>query len=444
MAIPATHANVAHLYRRAAFGGLPEEVEAGVGAGVEATVERLLDWSASPPDTDHPPLPDPREQRQNPGRYGQVTLDVQRWWVGRMIASPTPALEKLTLFWHGHFATSLRKVRALAAMVAQNQLFRRAGTGSFPELTRAVSKDPAMMVWLDLLQSRVGAPNENWARELLELFTMGRDNGYAQADVTEAARAFTGYRLDPAAGYAFRFVPRLHDGGTKTVLGVTGPLTGDDVIDVVMGRPETPRFVASRVWFRYASAAPPAGVLDDLTAAFAARLDTTDLLRALFTHPGFYAADVRHGLAAQPTETFVRLVRGLQVPPEVWQPAVVAIGFLGQVLFAPPNVGGWGHNGTWLGTSVSGSRALVGRRLGLWLAPALDQGHPVASELAGLLGDPDAFASRLFARLGAVELTPGTVEAMRGYLSSSSGQAPGRRLAGAVTLAAVSPEVVLS
>lgn len=443
MAIAATHANVAHLLRRAAFGGLPEEIEAGVQAGVEATVERLLDWSLSPPDTDHPPLPDPREQLADPGNSRELTLEVQRWWVNRMLTSPAPALEKLTLFWHGHFATSLLKVRVHAAMVNQNQLFRRAGTGSFPQLTKAVSRDPAMMYWLDLLQSRAGALNENWARELLELFTMGQNNGYTQADVTEAARAFTGYRLDPANGYAFVFVPRFHDGGTKTFLGVTGTLTGDDVIDIVMARPETPRFVASRVWFRYASASPPAGVLDDLGAAFASRLDVTDLLRALFTHPAFYADEVRHGLVGQPTESFVRLIRGLDVPPDVWRPAVIGIGFLGQVLFAPPTVGGWGHNRTWLATSVAGARAILGRQLGAWATAAVQSGHPLATHLAGLLGRPDLFLQTLFGRLGAVEVSAGTAEALRGYLADSAGQAAPRRLAGAIHLAATAPEVVL-
>ncbi|MBK9180674.1 MAG: DUF1800 domain-containing protein [Acidimicrobiales bacterium] len=443
MAIPATRANASHLLRRAAFGGVPEEVDAAVAAGIEATVERLLQVGASPPDTPPFAIPSALDQVRDPAGVPRVTRDLQAYWLGRMAVSPTPALEKLVLFWHGHFATSVRKVIADRSMWQQNQLFRRIGAGSFPALVKAVSRDPAMVRWLDLRESDKGAVNENFARELLELFTMGRDNGYTQLDVAEAARAFTGHKLDPRADLAFVFVPAAHDAGRKTFLGVSGNLGGDDIVDIVVRQPQTARFVASRLWFRYASATPPAGVLDDLAAAFARRLDVTDLLRALLTHPAFYGDDVRHGLVATPVEVFVRVVRALAWGPDQWGQGAGAPALLGQILFAPPNVGGWGHNGTWLGSSVAASRALVARQAGTLAVALARAGNQVCAGLRGSVGDADAFTSGVMGRLGVTEVSTGTRDAVSRYVAGARGQSTDRVFAGAVSLALVAPEAVL-
>ena len=174
----------------------------------------------------------------------------------------------------------------------------------------AVTHDGAMNLWLDLYTSIAGNPNENYARELMELFTLGAGNGYTQADVRAGARALTGYGLDhepstyvPLRG---RFRPELHDQGTKTFLGRSGRFDADDLIAIITERPECHRFLARRMWHRYAGTELPPDVETDLAAAFGRRLRADDLLRALLTHPRFYAVDVRGGLVAHPTETMIR------------------------------------------------------------------------------------------------------------------------------------------
>lgn len=195
---------------------------------------------------------------------------------------------------------------------------RRLAMGRLDDLLVAMTHDPAMNVWLDLETSVVGKPNENYARELLELFSMGAGNGYTQADVVEAARALTGYglRYDPQADrpVAARLEPALDDYGTKTFLGRRGNFDVDDIVGIVVERPECHRFVAGRFWLRYAGTEPPDGVLDELARGLSSRLRIDDLLRALLTHPRFYAADVRSGLVSQPVEVLCRTLRGFEIP----------------------------------------------------------------------------------------------------------------------------------
>ncbi len=241
-----SRASLAHLYRRAGFGGRPEEIDAAVAAGYGATVERLLDRSrpdpvaaavAPPPltATFTRPSTDPATAMAEARSLAQEGRSLALWWLQRMAAASSPLPEKLALLWHGHFATSLQKVRYPKLMYDQNQLFRTMGAGSFASLTQAVAKDPAMLIWLDASTDKKSHPNENFARELMELFTLGIGN-YTEDDVRQAARCFTGWVFDRQTG-AFALQARQHDNDPKTVLGQSGNLSGEDVIDIVTHSP---------------------------------------------------------------------------------------------------------------------------------------------------------------------------------------------------------------
>jgi uncharacterized protein (DUF1800 family) len=316
-----------------------------------------------------------------------------------------------------------------------------------------------MNVWLDLHTSVVGRPNENYARELLELFTMGAGNGYTQPDVVDAARALTGYglRYDPRADrpVGSRLNPALHDYGHKTFLGRRGDLDVDDIVGTVVHRVECHRFVAGRFWFRYAGTEPPRDVLDELAGALASRLRIDDLLRALLTHPRFYADEVRSGLVSQPVEVLLRTVRGFGIPTvdiegRTLDEVEASLGDehvslqipgwfdgMGQWPGFPPNVGGWPHNRAWLGSNRAAGRLLVGDEIGRHLAEA---DTPVGDELRRATADGDELAAVLFRRFGVVEWSEETAAAIA---TAANGSDRASALAAAFAMAFTSPEVTL-
>ena len=349
---------IAHLYRRAGFGARPEEIDAGVARGYRATVDHLLDLT--PPDPGVATLADPTftnvwadfmtVRRHRRSEASQMML----WWLNRMIGATNPLPEKLTLFWHGHFATSLQKVRAPELMFRQNQLFRSMGAGRFEPLAQAVAKDAAMMVWLDSNSNQRESPNENFARELFELFTLGEGN-YAEADVKAAARAFTGWRVSPRT-QNFAFAPRLHDGDAKLLFGEVGTFGGEDVVRLVTSRPECARFITARVWSHFARPVTPDDpIVTELSDAFTPELDVRALLRAIFLHPEFDSPATRTGLVKQPIEYVAGVLRALGRRAEGID-LLRALRQLGQEPFLPPSVGGWPANGYWISTASSLAR----------------------------------------------------------------------------------------
>jgi uncharacterized protein (DUF1800 family) len=390
-----TRSNIAHLFRRAGFGARPDEVDRAVTAGYRATVESLLAGLTGPdpagdvvalPDlsTAAPPGPapaDPAARQRSAARRRAVEnqryLALQRWWLDRMIATSTPLREKLTLIWHGHFATAFQKVHNADLMHRQNQLFRTLGGASFESLTQAVAKDPAMMLWLDTETSTAGHPNENFARELMELFTLGIGN-YSEADVQEAARAFTGWSLVPGS---FEFVvrPRRHDGGAKTFLGQSGNFDGTDIVRIVTHQPASAQFVVAKLWSHLAyPVATTDPIVASLAVAYAKNLNITSLLRSILMHPAFTSATAKQGLVKQPVEWVVGMARAFglnaDLKPRSAAPAGPAgaaraptstiLTLLAQEPFNPPNVGGWPQNAYWLNTATSLARLQAGLLLG--------------------------------------------------------------------------------
>mgnify|MGYP003870387067 CR=1 FL=1 len=360
----------AHLLNRAGFGGPPAEIEQLVALGPEGAVNRLVDYEQIPDATKDPEWarPDPerlqrlaalRQKSEEERRLAlreeqqlqrQRIMELRGWWLRRMVSGPRPLQEKLTLFWHGHFATSVEKVRDAYYMWRQNELFRRLASGSWPQLLAEVGKDPAMLIWLDQAQSRREKPNENFARELMELFALGEGH-YTEKDVTEAARALTGWTLDRATQ---KFVERdrAHDPGSKTILGRTGNFTGDDVIEIVVAQPQAARFITGKLWHYFAGVRPDAALNDALAAELrAAGMNFKPLLRKLFLSEEFYAPNVIRTQVKSPVQWLVMAIRQLERPLPPPQVCHTLTRSLGQELFQPPNVKGWDGGLTWITTN---------------------------------------------------------------------------------------------
>jgi uncharacterized protein (DUF1800 family) len=290
---------------------------------------------------------------------------VTGWWLDRMVSSggavsgpAGAAAERLTWFWHGHFATSEQKVRSPQLMLAQNQTFRKFARGSFTELARALVVDSAMIRWLDGNDNREGSPNENLAREFLELFTLGIGH-YAETDVFEGARALTGWTIRRNSTEA-RFVPSRHDSGSKTMLGKTGNFDAKGFVDLALAKPESAAFVIGRLWFRLVSATPPtAATMARLVAAYGARRDVGAVLKAIVAEDAF--RDSTSALVKQPVEWAVGLMRALGIQPSKLDDKtrvklLAGLRGMGQLPLRPPSVGGWPSGGSWLTTSAGVAR----------------------------------------------------------------------------------------
>ena len=340
-------AAVGHLLRRAGFGLSTDDAESYRALGYAGALDRLLDEL----DADQPADPagfDPYE----PGA-------IQQEWMLRMLRGRGALAEKLALFWHGHFATSNRKIREPKLMWQQYRMFRAHGAERFPALVGKVSRDVAMVRWLDGNANRKGQPNENYARELQELFTLGIGN-YTETDVREAARAFTGWgsRRDE-----FVYTAAFHDKGIKTVHGNKGPLTGDDVIRIVTSLPACHAFIARKLLVFFSHGNPTKGEVTELARILErTRGDIRSALFYLFRSPSFLAASRHRALVKSPIEVVIsafRVVGGKTIP--LW--AHGALERMGQILFQPPSVKGWPNGTAWLTSAGTVERIRAARRI---------------------------------------------------------------------------------
>ncbi len=354
---------LAHLYRRAGFGATPEELERGVKLGFDAAVDELVaglhekdhagDAVRVPHLTTLPELQVPGYQYNN---Y-QEFIDLTTWWIERMIVTDTPLREKLTLLLHEQFPTSIDKVNWPFMMYTQNELFRNLGPGNFETLVQAVSIDPAMLIWLDAGTDVRRAPNQNFARELMERFTMGVGN-YSEQDVIESARAFTGWELDDVSGEFF-FNPYNHDYGVKRYLGHKGKFFGKDIIHIATHEKACSTWVTSRLWSWLSyPVSQHSSEIRGLAEAFAKNLDVGKLVEGILRHPAFKSDTAMNGLIKQPVEYVIGTLRllGLRTPAFNEGDLQWQLSQLGQTLFAPPSVGGWGENGYWLSTVASNNQ----------------------------------------------------------------------------------------
>jgi uncharacterized protein (DUF1800 family) len=342
---------VGHLYRRAGFGATHAELAAGVAAGHEKTLVLVLEGRPESDDFTRTSAFMASEKSMPPGAPLQR---LSAWWLDRMLKTAHPLREKLTLFWHNHFATSNTKVQNARFMLGQYRLMQKHSLGSFKDMLIEMGTDPAMMVWLDTTQSVKGKPNENYARELMELFSLGIGN-YTEADIREAAKAFTGYEIVDGKGV---LNPRKHDAGEKVVFTNSGSFDGAGITRLCLEKPACPRFIVRKLYrFLVSESEPPT---DDLIEPLAKLYRESDfdtgklvsvMLRSnLFFSPAAYRAKVK-----SPVELAVGIVRGLEGSAGPLPLAAVLEG-LGQVLFAPPSVKGWDGGPAWLNAQTLLSR----------------------------------------------------------------------------------------
>jgi uncharacterized protein (DUF1800 family) len=297
------------------------------------------------------------------------------FWIDAMVNKARPFQEKMTLFWHGHFVSAWWDVGKGYHMMLQTQMYRDNCLGNFRDLTQAMAIDRAMLVYLSNAENVKGAPNQNFARELMELFTLGVGN-YTEADIEASARAWTGYNAD-WPDYVYAFYPNRHDNGSKTFFGKTQAWTGPQIIDEILLNNATKRQIAARyitkkLWEFLAHPGPPTVVLDEIAPVFASDWSLLNLARLILNRPEFYSTTAKQGLVRSPIEYIVALCYYTGAPPDdigvSWRAEST-----GQQIYAPPNVSGWRPNAYWLNTSAVAGRADFARSMTWWLR---DTGRP--------------------------------------------------------------------
>lgn len=412
---------VRRLHDRFGFGA----AQADLDQSFPDAVDRLLTAppggnAPAPPDLPPPPRPDKEDKEDREAKKrankerGEQLRTLTAWWLDRMVAVDVATTERLTWFWHGHFATSAQKVKVAALMLGQNEKFRRLGLGSFTELAQAMIVDPAMILWLDGNDNKAGAANENLAREFMELFALGVGH-YTEDDVREAARALTGWKVDKRTGEA-KLVPGRHDDEPATIFGAKAEYTTESFVDLVMGREESAPFVVGRMWNRLVSPTPPdEQARGRLLAAYGPKRDIRATLRAIAAEPAF--RDESSALVKQPVEWLVGLMRALGVRPsaldeKVQKKLYKGLMGLGQVPFRPPSVGGWPSGASWLTTAAGLTRLKLAEVIAeqAKLDSLADNKDRVAA--AGELLAVDAWSDRTRAALTKVAADPAKVAAL--------------------------------
>lgn len=358
-----------HLLNRAGFGVPHSLTEQLAGMTPEAAVDYLISYESVPfsfPDPDF--LVAAMDNKERAAQRKGLTEDERRelqqkwqreerqavqalrgWWIQRMRTTPRPLEEKMTLFWHGHFATSAQKVKSSEHNYALNTVFRTHSTGNFKTLVTEVGQSLAMLRYLDNDRSTKTKPNENWARELMELFTLGQGK-YTEDDIKQLARAFTGWSSD---GKDFRFNLQNHDTGTKTFLGHTGDFDGWEAIDVLFQQDALATFICGKLWRFFGSETMDTAVVASLAETFrASNYELKPVLRTLFLSEAFYADEIRATQIKSPTHLVVKLTHDLHldtVPPTAMAQATAS---LGQDILHPPNVKGWDGNAAWINANT--------------------------------------------------------------------------------------------
>jgi uncharacterized protein (DUF1800 family) len=400
-----TYDTAAHLAARAGFGESPSQLERWTKQGMDATIQELL--HPDPDQTSLPKCATPNQLADLRARVNQATDSEEKktarqtlrdaenqafyelisWWTQRMLTTRAPLLEKMTLFWHGHFATSAAKVRSPYKLWQQNETLRRDALGNFVTLTKAISRDPAMMVYLDLASSQAEHPNENFARELMELFTLGEGH-YTEPDIKESARAFTGYRIDRFE--QFRFAKNQCDAGSKTFMAQTGNWDGDEIIDIILRQPVAAKFICTKIWKYFAYEDPAAELTDRLAEIFRQNYEIRQLLETIFLSEEFYSQRARDAIGKSPVQYIVEAGRTLGVSiPNGFTLFIVYLR-MGQTPFYPPNVKGWDGGKSWINTATLTFRYQLARQLVLGIRE-VNQPRPKTTPPAS--PSPSALAS---------------------------------------------------
>jgi uncharacterized protein (DUF1800 family) len=336
--------HAAHLLRRTGFGGTSGDIAAYAQLDARRAVDALVHPAG--PDVDFPAYP-PELGTLNNTMYGQRKTAVQLWWLDRMLRSRRQLTEKMTLFWHNYFATAVSKSPP-EMMAQQNALFRAQGLGNFRTLLASVTRDPAMLVWLDNRYNTKAHPNENYAREVMELFALGLGN-YTEDDVKEGARAFTGWTLKNGQPF---FNPAQHDAGLKTFLGHTGSFDADDAINIIVSQPIHQRYFARKLLEAFVYSDPEPELIEGVASVYAlSGCDISRTLAAILRSNVFYSNRTYRALPKSPIEFAIgtlRYIGATQIPANL--PGALAR--MGQEPLNPPSVKGWDGGPTWINTST--------------------------------------------------------------------------------------------
>ncbi len=426
-----TRRDATHLLWRAQFGASAEEIQAAEQAGLEATLQRLLTPQAESAEFEaSEPL-----LRQIATDTGNIE-NLKAWWLYRMLHSANPLVEKMSLFWHNHFATSNAKVQSVRHMTAQNDLIRREAVGSFRQLLTGMASNEAMLIWLDGNANRKRQANENFAREVMELFSLGVGN-YTEQDIAEAARAFTGWHVRSGK---FWFNRQQHDFDTKTLLGRSGNLDGGDVIEICLDQPACPRFLATKLLRTFVLPEPSTESVDQLAERIRKHdFQMQPVLRDLFGSQLFFSSEVRRSLIKCPLELVLGAARAVSNRPNLPELAKVSAS-LGQDVFEPPTVKGWEGGRLWINSATMLQRAnfaaelLFGERLGTI------HDHPLPANST----DSHQQTVRGFVELlQAHDLTPGTMDQLTDYWQQNRAD-PSRQTRGLIHLIMTMPEFQLT
>jgi uncharacterized protein (DUF1800 family) len=395
--------------RRAGFSCDSDELAARTQRGLDATVSDLLYYENAPESRN---LFDPDAAKPESLSLSRI----QAFWLYRMMNSPRQLQEKMTLFWHGHFATAFYKVDNASYMLRQNQFLRNNAMGNFRDILLGISRDPAMLVWLDNVSNDKDAPNENYAREVMELFSLGRGN-YTEADIKQGAKAFTGWKI---RNDHFWVDILDHDFSAKTILGAQGKLNGDDMIDIIVQQPVAARFMAQKLLEFFAADEPDGAWVYRIAQTFSqTNGDMRATVEAIFRSPEFYSDAVMSAKLKSPAEFAVGAIRELGLSA-VYADVISYMADMGQELFNPPTVKGWDGGRTWVSTSAMLARInfagyLAGRSTGPLTAKNLYQ-----DLLDHQLNSADEVLAHYQDRLSGLRLAPETQSAIAAYLDSTT------------------------
>jgi uncharacterized protein (DUF1800 family) len=474
-------AKAAHLLNRAGFGGTPEEIEALHQTGFKHALEQLLH---APDDSAAFPKPDwavprdlgemrrmmenmaPEERRQKmqveQRSMREHLFDLVGWWLDRMRRTPNPLREKMTFFWHGHFATSALKVQQAFAMWQQNETLRQNALGNFALMTKSIARDPAMIFYLDTQQNHKNHPNENFARELMELFTLGIGN-YTEEDIQQAARTFTCYKIDQRT-MSFRLVDFERDDGEKKFFGRTGNFTADDVIDMILQKPACANFIAKKLWTFFADEDPLPELVGQLAESFrASHYEIQPLMEEIFRSAGFYSPAAMRSQIKSPVQWLVQTAKILEIDLPRGQSAINALRQLGQVPLMPPSVKGWDGGKAWINTStlllrynlagfVAGGGPMPMRAMARnpgGQRPDREAERGTTLDLAKiappeLRTDPRALVEKLGLRLFQTSLTAKETEVFLKFLEERHGDTSDQTIRGLLNLMMSTPEFQLT
>jgi uncharacterized protein (DUF1800 family) len=432
--MPSNPGDIAHLLRRTGFGAPTGLVTQLSQLTIAEAVDRVLDFSANPADQLNFPAD---ASLQNYAGF----LYVRQWWLNRMATVPNPLQEKLTLFWHSHFAVSIGKIGDLNLMVNQNKKLRANCTGDFERLAQIICFDPALLIYLDNQDNYKTAPNENFARELMELFLLGVDQGYTEEDVVQMARAWTGHSVEWISNVGwgnYTFYPDRHDDGSKTLFGITKNWDASATItEMVRGSRSQycAKFVAKKLWSFFAG---PTTVNDAFATQLGADLLAANFnigayLRTMFNRAEFYSDAVKNGLVRSPVDWAVSLLRASGV--SAFTPAYLdsMLKDVGQGVLEPPNVSGWKINEVWLNETVVWGKEDI--------AVQIAQSAIKTDFLTSLSAlSPSDATSQVLASFGIDRVTPATRSAITTWITAErSAQSPDERF-NLIRLVSMTPE----